>query len=93
MEIDISSAKKNVTVSLPLYGEQNAKNLLAAVSVALKFGLSSKEINSAVQKLLAVDKRLNVKRCKDFMLIDDTYNANPESMKSSLEFLGRVYSI
>jgi UDP-N-acetylmuramoyl-tripeptide--D-alanyl-D-alanine ligase len=89
-EIEISFAKKILRFSLPLYGEQNAKNFLAAVSIALKFGLTGEEIKSAVKKLVAVNKRLNVKFLKDFMLIDDTYNANPESMKSSLEFLGKI---
>ena len=35
----------------------------------------------------AVNKRLNVKKINDFILVDDTYNANPESMKYALEFL------
>jgi UDP-N-acetylmuramoyl-tripeptide--D-alanyl-D-alanine ligase len=48
------------------------------------------EIKSAAQKLVAADKRLNVKKLRGFMLIDDTYNANPESMKFSLELLGKI---
>jgi len=89
-EIQISYAKKTFKVSLPLYGEQNAKNFLAAVAGAIKFGLSGKEIIAAAQKLVAADKRLNVKMLSNFMLIDDTYNANPESMRSSVELLGRI---
>jgi len=89
-EIQIFYTKKTFKVSLPLYGEQNAKNFLAAVAVAVKFGLSGKEIISASQKLVAADKRLKVKMLCNFMLIDDTYNANPESMKFSLELLGKI---
>lgn len=89
-EIEITFAKKVLKLSLPLYGEQNAKNFLAAVAVAIKFGLSGNEIILAAQKLVAADKRLNVKMLRDFMLIDDTYNANPESMKFSLELLGKI---
>jgi UDP-N-acetylmuramoyl-tripeptide--D-alanyl-D-alanine ligase len=89
-QIEVSSEKKVVRVSLPLFGEQNAKNFLAAAAIALHLGLKGKEIKSAVEKLVAVDKRLNVRKLKNFMLIDDTYNANPESMKSSLELLGRI---
>jgi UDP-N-acetylmuramoyl-tripeptide--D-alanyl-D-alanine ligase len=75
---------------LPLYGEQNAKNFLAAVAISLKCGLTGNQIKSAVQKLVAPDKRLNFKKLNNFLLIDDTYNANPESMRSSLELLGRI---
>jgi UDP-N-acetylmuramoyl-tripeptide--D-alanyl-D-alanine ligase len=89
-EIEISYAKKVFSLSLPLYGEQNAKNFLAAVAISLKCGLTGKQIKSAVQKLVAPDKRLNFKKLNNFLLIDDTYNANPESMRSSLELLGRI---
>jgi UDP-N-acetylmuramoyl-tripeptide--D-alanyl-D-alanine ligase len=89
-EIEISYAKKVFSFYLPLCGEQNAKNFLAAVAVSLKCGLTGNEINSAAHKLVAPDKRLNVKKLNKFLLIDDTYNANPESMRSSLELLGRV---
>jgi UDP-N-acetylmuramoyl-tripeptide--D-alanyl-D-alanine ligase len=89
-EIEISYAKKVFSLSLPLYGEQNAKNFLAAVAISLKCGLTGNHIKSAVQKLVAPDKRLNVKKLNNFLLIDDTYNANPESMRSSLELLGRI---
>ena len=77
---------------MPLYGKQNASNYLAAVTVGLKLGLTKKQIESGTKKLIAVDKRLNVKKFKDFILVDDTYNANPESMKYALQFLSKFKS-
>ena len=91
--IEINYKNKKIVQSLPLYGEHNASNYLAAVSVGLKLGLSKREIISGSQKLKAVNKRLNVKKIKDFILVDDTYNANPESMKYALEFLSQVKNI
>jgi len=85
--IEINYKNKKIKQSLPIYGEHNALNYLAAVSVGLKLGLTKKEIEAGTKKLRAVDKRLNVKNFKDFILIDDTYNANPESMKYALELL------
>src|ERR1035437_7308563 len=88
--IEFSYAGKVFSVYLPLYGEQNAKNFLAAVAISLKCGLTGNEIISAARKLVAPDKRLNVKKLNNYLLIDDTYNANPESMRSSLALLGRI---
>ena len=88
--IEIIYKNKKIVQSLPLYGRHNASNYLAAVTVGLKLGLTKKEIISGSQKLKAVNKRLNVKKIKDFILVDDTYNANPESMKYALEFLSQL---
>ena len=91
-KIELSYGKKKMSLSLPLYGEQNARNLLAAAAVAFKLGLGTKQISAGVKKLKAADKRLNVKKIKNITLIDDTYNANPESMKASIELLGKMTS-
>jgi UDP-N-acetylmuramoyl-tripeptide--D-alanyl-D-alanine ligase len=86
----VKADKLNLT--LPIYGTHNATNFLAAAAVGLKLGLTKKQLISGAKKLEAVDKRLNVKKSRDFVLIDDTYNANPESMKSALELLPRIKS-
>jgi UDP-N-acetylmuramoyl-tripeptide--D-alanyl-D-alanine ligase len=91
-QIELSSGKKKISLFLPLYGEQNAKNLLAAAAVAFNLGLSIKQIKDGVKKLKAADKRLNVRKHNHVTVIDDTYNANPESMKASLELLGKMAS-
>lgn len=89
-EFEIKYKNKVIRQTLPLYGEQSAKNYLAAAAVAIKLGVNKTEIQKAAGKLKAYDKRLNVKIKKNYCLIDDTYNANPDSMKYSLEVLGRM---
>jgi UDP-N-acetylmuramoyl-tripeptide--D-alanyl-D-alanine ligase len=86
-KIEIVSKNKKIKSILPLYGKHNTLNYLAAVAVGLKLGLSKKEIELGTKKLTAVNKRLNVKKFEDFVIVDDTYNANPESIKYALEFL------
>ncbi len=88
--IELRYKKEKIKTEFNLYGEQSFKNLLAASSVAFKLGLKKKEILKGMQKISSPDKRLNVNRYSNFILIDDTYNANPESMKSSLELLSRI---
>ena len=48
------------------------------------------EIKKAVRKLKAPAGRLDVQRYKNFILIDDTYNANPDSTKAAIELVGRI---
>ena len=88
--IEISYKKKSKEFMLPVYGEQNAKNFLAVSAVALEFGLSFSEIQNAVSKLKPAKGRLDVQRYKNFILIDDTYNANPDSTKAAIELVGRI---
>ena len=90
--IGITYKKKNYELTLPIYGEQSAKNFLAACAVALEMGLSVDQIKNAAEKLKAPSGRLDVQRYKNFILIDDTYNANPDSTKAAIELVGRIKS-
>jgi len=83
--LNLQYKKSSFDIISPLIGEHNAKNLTAAIAVALKLGLSKKEILSGVSRLLPVKQRLNAKVIGDILLIDDTYNANPQSMRAAFE--------
>ena len=69
----------------PLLGKHNAKNLTAAIVIALKLGLTKREILDGIDKIKPVKQRLNVKHYENVLLVDDTYNANPQSMKAAFE--------
>ncbi|HSP88390.1 MAG TPA: UDP-N-acetylmuramoyl-tripeptide--D-alanyl-D-alanine ligase [Ignavibacteriaceae bacterium] len=90
--VELKYKRKIIKTEFNLYGEQSFKNLLAASSVAFRLGLNEKQILNGIKKLAPPDKRLNVIKYPNFILIDDTYNANPESMKSSIELLSKIKS-
>ena len=74
-----------------MYGEQNAQDLLAASAVAFRLGLNKSQILQGINKFKDIDKRLKIKNYKNnITLIDDTYNANPESMKYAIELLNKI---
>jgi len=89
-KLSISYAGKKKEFRLPLYGESNAKNFLAASAIALSCGLSLSEIERGLKKINAVKQRLDVAEFKKMILIDDTYNANPLSMRASIELLHTI---
>lgn len=86
-ELEFSAKSKIFKAKTNLLGEHNYKNINAAVAVASELGLSAAQIKKGIAKLKSPKQRLNVIHKKYFSLIDDTYNANPESMKSALQAL------
>jgi UDP-N-acetylmuramoyl-tripeptide--D-alanyl-D-alanine ligase len=88
--IDIKSRKKSFIATLPLSGEKNVLNFTAAFAIASELGLTNIQLLKAVKKIKAFNKRLEIKNYKNFTLINDTYNANPDSMRSSLEILDNI---
>ncbi|MDR1846991.1 MAG: UDP-N-acetylmuramoyl-tripeptide--D-alanyl-D-alanine ligase [Bacteroidales bacterium] len=74
-----------VTLNSNLTGAFNASNILAAVSVGLHFGLDMTEIQSAIANYVPVNRRSQIKKTESNTLILDCYNANPSSVKASLE--------
>lgn len=85
----ISSENESVKVELQLFGKNNAQNALAAASLAIKCGIPLEEIKKGLESLKPPKGRMNRYTLDGFDLIDDTYNANPASMKSAFESMGR----
>ncbi len=91
-QIEIKSKKNVFSTTLPISGEKNVLNFTVAYAIACELGLTNSQIQKAVKKIKSYNKRLEIKNLKQFTLINDTYNANPDSMKSSLEILNRIES-
>jgi UDP-N-acetylmuramoyl-tripeptide--D-alanyl-D-alanine ligase len=88
--VEVTGKTKKLEVTLPLLGEASAKNFIAACSAAFSLSITKQQIINAVKKLKPFDKRLNVNRYKNYTLIDDTYNSNPDSLKSSIEAVNEI---
>ena len=79
---------ETVACRLKLAGEHNVRNALAVVAVATYFGLSLQQISTALAQLKPVTGRMQpLLGRKGNIVIDDTYNANPSSLKAALEAL------
>jgi UDP-N-acetylmuramoyl-tripeptide--D-alanyl-D-alanine ligase len=79
------------TFYLPLLGNHNIYNSLAAISVAYSLAMSCHEIAEALKTVKPSDKRLEIiETCKGWIIINDTYNASPSSMRKALEVLGEI---
>jgi UDP-N-acetylmuramoyl-tripeptide--D-alanyl-D-alanine ligase len=76
-----------VTVQLRIPGEHNALNALAAAAVGIGFGLSLAAVKEALEQFRPASKRMEVLRLNGLTVMDDTYNANPDSMIAALHTL------
>ncbi len=88
--IEISYKNKKLIETLNFFGEQSANNYIAAVAAAFKLGLTKDQVLNGTSKLKGTAQRLNVIKYKNFVLIDDTYNANPDSTKKAIELVCRI---
>lgn len=77
----------NFSVLIPIPGEHNVYNALAATQVGLTFGLNLKEIEKGISTVKTISGRANILEVSGKTLIDDGYNANPISMKAAFDIL------
>ena len=87
-EIVLHYAGDAFQITVPLAGRHNVSNALAAIAVALHAGLSVEEIRHGLAGMQASSGRmLRIELSNGAQLIDDSYNANPQSMAAALEVL------
>lgn len=75
---------------LPLPGKYNYKNALGAIALAQVLGLSSRQISDGISSLKPLSGRSEILDGKNFFIMQDCYNANPDSMEKSIEFVSSV---
>lgn len=79
-----------VPVHLELAGQHNVANALAAAGVATALGLSGETIAVGLSHMAAVAGRLVITPVDEQVnLVDDSYNANPDSLAAALSWLAR----
>jgi UDP-N-acetylmuramoyl-tripeptide--D-alanyl-D-alanine ligase len=84
----IHAAGEAVRVSLSVPGRHNVANALAAAAAAIAAGLSCEQVAAGLAAFEAEGGRLARRRIAgDITLIDDSYNANPASVKAAIDVL------
>ncbi|MBR3646132.1 MAG: UDP-N-acetylmuramoyl-tripeptide--D-alanyl-D-alanine ligase [Lachnospiraceae bacterium] len=73
---------------IPVPGHHMVYNALAATCVGRTLGMSFEEIDRGIRKLKTIGGRNNIIETEKYIIIDDCYNANPVSMRASIDVLG-----
>ncbi len=74
-------------VRLPLPGEHNVANALAAAAAASVLGMDLETCARGLGSFRVAPQRMEVRQVQGVKVIDDTYNANPDSMAAALTVL------
>ncbi len=86
--LTIDAGPGSITIALPLPGYHNALNALAATALALSAGATLEHVRIGLENATAISGRLVRKRLSiGAVLIDDSYNANPASMRAAIDIL------
>lgn len=87
----VHTEKGSVDVTIPLPGAHMVENALSAVAVGLEMGMELQEIKEGIESFVPTKNRMSVMKLKgEITLLNDVYNANPVSMKASLDILSKA---
>ncbi|MGH1469766.1 MAG: UDP-N-acetylmuramoyl-tripeptide--D-alanyl-D-alanine ligase [Cellvibrionaceae bacterium] len=79
-----------VVVRLQLLGKQNVSNALAAAACAFSVGIDAENIKKGLENTIAVPGRMcPISGINNSLIIDDSYNANPDSVKAAIDALSQ----
>jgi UDP-N-acetylmuramoyl-tripeptide--D-alanyl-D-alanine ligase len=86
--LHIHHAGESVEAHLHVVGEHNQRNALAAAATAIALNIPLQTVREGLEDFEGVDGRLRAySGHKDATIIDDTYNANPDSVRAAIDVL------
>ena len=86
--LTLHTPRGDIDIQLPLLGKHNALNALAAAAASLAIGIPLNYIKAGLEAILPAPGRLQLRTLANGVnVIDDTYNANPFSLKAAVDTL------
>ncbi|MDL2293975.1 UDP-N-acetylmuramoyl-tripeptide--D-alanyl-D-alanine ligase [Ruminococcaceae bacterium OttesenSCG-928-D13] len=80
----------NTEAFIPAVGRHNVGNALLAYTAATRFGLGAQQAAAALAAYLPAGARQKVETIREVTVIEDFYNAGPDSMAAALDTLGEM---
>ena len=74
-------------VLIPVPGRHMIYNALAAAAVGMTYGMTPSQIKAGIESLQPISGRFRMIETEKYLIVDDCYNANPVSVKASLDVL------
>ena len=90
MSCTVKTPAAEFTVTVPALGNHMIYPVLMACAIGEKFGMTGEEMKAGIEAFVPTRMRMNVIRQGDVTILDDAYNANPQSMRAALEVLSQT---
>jgi UDP-N-acetylmuramoyl-tripeptide--D-alanyl-D-alanine ligase len=84
---DFSTGNKDYCIHIPVPGVHNVYNAMAAIAVGLELGMSMEMIIRGISEFTPSKMRMNIVTCNGVKIINDAYNASPQSMEAAINVL------
>ena len=82
---------KDNIYELNVEGEYNVENSISAIEAGLHLGMTYEEIKKGLLAYHPIEKRWEIQKVGGYNIINDSYNANPESMKAAVSTFLELY--
>lgn len=82
---------KGVDFELNVSGDYNVKNAVKCIEAAFFAGMNEHDIKNGLKKYKNLEKRFEVEEAGRFKIVNDSYNANPDSMKCFVQNIVELY--
>ena len=91
-QLVINQLGRSIPIHLPCIGYHNVFNALAAAAVGYWAGLTLEQIKTGLETFRTIQMRLQSININGFRIINDAYNANPDSVQSALELFSDLHA-
>lgn len=90
IEFSMKYKEANEYYHIELLGRHNVLNSLLAIACGKIFGLSQNEIKIGLKNIKSTSMRLDIIKASNFKIINDCYNASPDSMKAAIDVMVNI---
>ncbi|MDZ7672173.1 MAG: UDP-N-acetylmuramoyl-tripeptide--D-alanyl-D-alanine ligase [Halanaerobiales bacterium] len=90
MEFSIKESNDIINLKTNLFGKYNLYNIIASITVARNFNIEWTLIKRALKDIKLTDMRSQIEIINNIKFINDSYNANPVSMKNAIDLLDEI---
>jgi UDP-N-acetylmuramoyl-tripeptide--D-alanyl-D-alanine ligase len=89
-EVSLQAGRERCRVRLNYLGRHNITNALGAAALTLGAGVGLAAVRRGLAKVRPFSMRMQIENWRGVGIINDTYNANPASMKAAIETLAEI---